>query len=159
MLNEHIKTSFDTMWPIYLRLFNIILDTSIVPDSWTTGLIKPIYKQKGNKEDSSNYRPMTLVSCIGRFFTTVLSARPNKFAESKDLINSTQTGFRKGFSPLNNMFILYSLIELLYSKKKKLFCAFIDLKQAFHTVWRDGLWQKMLEYNINGKCYCLITNM
>ena len=68
MLNEHIKTSFDTMWPIYLWLFNIILDTGIVPDSWTTGLIKPIYKQTGNKEDPSNYRPVTLVSCIGKCF-------------------------------------------------------------------------------------------
>ena len=92
-------------------------------------------------------------------FTTELSARLNKFAESKDLITSTQTGFRKGFSTLDNMFILYSLIELLYSKKKKLFCAFIYLKQAFDTVWRDGLWQKMLDYNINGKCYRLIKNM
>ena len=46
------------------------------------------------------------------------------------------------------MFILYSLTELLNSKKKKLFCALIDLKQAFDTVWRDGLWQKLLEYNI-----------
>ena len=83
MLNEHIKTSFDTIWPIYLRLLNIILNTGIVPDYWTSvGLIKPIYKQKGNKEDSSNYWPITLVSCIGKYFTTVLSARLNKFAES-----------------------------------------------------------------------------
>ena len=26
-------------------------------------------------------------------------------------------------------------------------------------MWREGLWQKMLEYNINGKCYRLIKNM
>ena len=57
------------------------------------------------------------------------------------------------------MFILYSLIELLNSKKKKLNCAFIDLKQAFDTIWCDGLWQKLLYFNINGKCYRLIKNM
>ena len=91
------------MWPIYLRLFNIILDTAIVPDNWTPGLIEPIYKQKGNKEEPSNYRPITLVSCIGKYFTTILCARLNKFAESKDLINSIPIGFRKAFIPLDNI--------------------------------------------------------
>ena len=159
VLNEHIKSSFNDMWPIYLRLFNIILEYGIVPDCWTLGVIKPINKHKGSKDDPSNYRPITLVSCIGKFFTTVLSARLNKFAEHKDIINNTQTGFRKGFSTIDNMFVLYSLIELLNSKKKKLFCAFIDLKQAFDTIWRDGLWQKLPQFNINGKCYRLIKNM
>lgn len=43
--------------------------------------------------------------------------------------------------------------------KKKLFCAFIDFKQAFDTVWRNGLWCKLLNYGINGKCLKYITNM
>ena len=155
----HIKSSFNDMWPIYLRLFNIILESRIVPDCWTLGVIKPIYKHKGSKEDSSYYRPITLVSCIRKFFTIVLSARLNKFAEYMDIINTTQTGFRKGFSTIDNMFILYRLIELPNSKKKKLFCAFIDLKQAFDTIWRDGLWQKLQYFYINGKCYRLIKKM
>ena len=68
VLNEHMKSSFSDMWPIYLRLFNIILESGIVPDCWTLGVIKPIYKHKGSKEDPSKYRPITLVSSIGKFF-------------------------------------------------------------------------------------------
>ena len=39
------------------------------------------------------------------------------------------------------------------------FRAFIDLKQAFDTVWRNGLWQKLMRFNINGKYLTLIKNM
>ena len=45
------------------------------------------------------------------------------------------------------------------TKKKKLYSAFIDFKQAFHTVWREGLWKKLKDYHINGKCHTLIKNM
>ena len=48
---------------------------------------------------------------------------------------------------------------MLHFRKKKLFCAFIDLKQAFDTIWRDGLWWKLVNFNINGKCFKLIKNM
>lgn len=33
-------------------------------------------------------------------------------------------------------------------RRKKLFCAFIDFKQAFGTVWRNGLWYKILASGI-----------
>ena len=38
-------------------------------------------------------------------------------------------------------------------------CSFIDLKRAFNTVWRDGLYYEMNLFNINGKCYTHIQNM
>ena len=44
-------------------------------------------------------------------------------------------------------------------KKKKLYCAFIDFVKAFDTVWRNGLWNKLLINQINGKMYNVIFNM
>lgn len=51
------------------------------------------------------------------------------------------------------------MIQFLNNNKTKLCCAFIDLKQAFDTVWRKGLWDKLLNIRINGKCFNLIKNM
>lgn len=45
------------------------------------------------------------------------------------------------------------------SMKKKLFCAFVGFKQAFDTVWRNGLWSKLIKNGINGKCFNYIKNM
>ena len=35
----------------------------------------------------------------------------------------------------------------------------MDFKQAFDTVWRPGLWSKLREHHINGKCLTIIQNL
>ena len=45
------------------------------------------------------------------------------------------------------------------SSKQKLFCAFIDFCQAFDSVWRGGLWRKLLFKSIKGKFFQVIYNM
>ena len=59
-------TKLRTFW------FNLILDNGIVPTDWLKGNIIPIYKNKGRKEDPANYRPVTLLSYIGKDFTSIL---------------------------------------------------------------------------------------
>ena len=41
-VNEHIKSTVYLLLPIYCKLFNVILDTGIIPQSWSIGIIKPI---------------------------------------------------------------------------------------------------------------------
>jgi hypothetical protein len=57
------------------------------------------------------------------------------------------------------MFVLHILTSFIRNSKKKIFCAFIDFKQAFDTVWRGGLWSKLLNANITGKCFNVINSM
>ena len=147
------------MLPIYVKLFKMIFDSGIIPESWTYGEILSIYKNKGEKSQLENYRPITLLSCFGKLFTSILNKRLTNYVEKFELINSCQAGFRKGYSTIDNLFVIQSLIEILKSSKNKLFCAFVDFKQAFDTVWRGGLWTKLLELNVNGKCFNIIRNM
>ena len=65
----------------------------------------------------------------------------------------------KRFFTSDNLFILKSLIDLMQSQKQKLYCCFLDFKQAFDTVWRVGLWQKLRLNGLKGKCYNLILNL
>ena len=116
-------------------------------NAWTVGVIRPIYKKKGSPADPDNYRAITIVSNIGKLFTSILNKRLNNI----ELITKVQAGFRKGYSTLDNIFILHSLISIYLSYGKKLHCTFIDFKKAFDTVWRLGLWQKLIKNNISGK--------
>ena len=48
-------------------LFNKSHDEGIFPSKWKTALVMPLYK-KGDKHCSGNYRPVSLLSCIGSSF-------------------------------------------------------------------------------------------
>jgi hypothetical protein len=53
-------------------------------------------------------------------------------------LNENQSGFRKRYSTIDNIFVLYAFFELLKLKRKKLFVTFVDFEKAFDKVWRDG---------------------
>ena len=139
--------------------FNCVLNTGLIPKSWLEGVMFPIYKNKGDPKDPSNYRPITILSCMGKLFTSVLNHRLTIFQEENDIIEQNQAGFRKGYSCADHLFTLHSLFELLKKRKMKLFTAFIDFSQAFDSVWRSGLWHKMMTNNINGKFFTVTFNM
>ena len=139
ILNEFIKHSIDIMIPLYIKLFNRVLDKGEIPDDWLTGIIIPIYKNKGSREDANNYRGITLLSCLGKLFTSILNHRLTNFCEENNILKENQTGFRKGYSTLDHIYVLRNVIELFKFKKKKLFCCFVDYTKAFDSVWREAL--------------------
>ena len=159
LTNEYIKASKHLLLPLYVKLFNKILNTQHIPEDWLGGMIVPIYKKKGDKLDPNNYRGITLLSCLGKVFTAALNARLNQFCEINDVLNENQTGFRSGYSTVDHAFILNCMIEYVLSIKGKLFCAFIDYRKAFDCVWRKGLWYKMNKMGIQGKVFATIKSM
>ena len=135
ILNEYIKTTFQKMESVYVDLFNRVLNEGKIPEAWTIGMITPIYKNKGDKMDVNNYRGITILSCLGKLFTSVINARLNKYADEVKLINENQTGFRKGYSTVDHIFLLKNFIDIFVKNgNQKLYCAFVDYKKAFDTV-------------------------
>ena len=119
------------MKQVYVDLFNRILNKGQIPEAWTIGMIVPIYKNKGDKGDFNNYRGITILSCLGKLFTSVINSRLNKFAEETSLINENQTGFRMNCSTLDHIFLLKNIIDLFVKNdKQKLYCAFVDYKKS-----------------------------
>lgn len=52
--------------------------------------------------------------------------------------------------PFDNLLILHFLIKTIINRKKNLYCAFVNFKQASDTVWRDDRWYKLLSSGVNG---------
>ncbi|KAK6196333.1 hypothetical protein SNE40_001576 [Patella caerulea] len=159
IINEYISSTRDHMIEIYEYLFNLIFDTGMLPDVWLRGNIVPIFKNKGSKSDPENYRPITLLSTIGKLFTSILNSRLYQYLDELSILNENQAGFRAGYSTSDHIFSLYSLIELLKLKKRKLHCCFIDFEKCFDSIQRNYLYSKLLLNNINGKFYNIIQNM
>ena len=120
----------------------------------------PINKNKGDKTVPENYRGITILSCFGKFFTSLKNLRLNNFIESHNIMLENQAGFRRGYTTKKHIFTLKCLIDLYLSKKKKkLFCAFVYFRKGFDTVWRYGLWSKLLSSGISGKLFDVIKSI
>ena len=74
---------------LYVKLFNAIFNSGQLPEAWLKGTILPIlpiYKNKGSSANPKNYRPITIVSCFCKRFTSVLNERLQMFSERFSLI-------------------------------------------------------------------------
>ena len=118
ILNEYIKSTLDQMMPIYVQLFNLILDSGEYPSVWLEGIIRPIYKRSGDITKPENYRPITILSWFSRLFTTILNIRLNNFMEQNVILEENQAGFRKGYSTTDQIFTLHALMDILKTKKR-----------------------------------------
>ena len=140
--NEVLK-SLPTSWLLVLQnIYNVILRTGEYPSKWAESIIHPIYKS-GDRNNPTNYRGISLISCIGKLFTSILCTRLTSWAEERHLLPKEQFGFQKGKRASDAIFVLHTLAEHQRYKKKKLFCCFVDLKKAFDSVPHSLLWSKL----------------
>ena len=109
--------------------------------------------------DPDNFRAITLISCLGKLFTSIINSRLTFFANEISLLSYNQAGFRKGHSTVDNLFVLHTLISLYQSFGKKLFTTFVEFRKAIDTVWRTGLWKKLQNSGVKGKIFNVIFNM
>ena len=116
--NEMILFSLDVMAPIYGKIFNSILNNHHHPTLWKTGIINNLYKS-GDPYDPNNYRGLTINSCLGKAFNTILNNRLSKFIADNKIIDPTQIGFKNNARTADHIFILNTLIRNFLAMKNE----------------------------------------
>ena len=117
-------------------IFNVILNRRVFPEPWLIDIITPIYKNKGKKNDSSNYIGITLVSCFGKLFTAVINTRLLKFLDSKEILDEDQAGVRPGCSTTEHIFNLYMIAEHFISNGKNYIVLLLIMQR--HLILHGG---------------------
>ena len=133
--------------------------TNLCQRMWSEGMISkdlqksliiPLYK-KGDKTQTVNYRPITLLNCIFKIYEKVLENRLRSYTEEHDSIKFCQKGSMKGSGTVEAIFALNSAI--LQNNTKPITLAFLDLSKAYDRVWRTGLWTKIWQMGVRGKLF------
>ena len=57
--------------PSLTKLFNKSFGSEKVPKLWKEANITPLHK-KGNKDDVNNYKPVSLLSCVGKILDRIV---------------------------------------------------------------------------------------
>jgi len=122
------------------------------PEEWGKGVVCLLYKD-GDPRVPTNYRGITLLSVVSKVFAAVLNERLMVFLDQEGRLVEEQAGFRKGRSCLDHIFVLKEVLRDRRSRQRKTFSCFIDIKRAYDSEFRDGLWMALKEKKVEGKMW------
>ena len=157
VLNECLIFRKGSLIQLITLILNILYNTSTFPEQWSEGIVIPIYK-KGDTCAPSNYRPITLLSCVSKVFTSILCKRITNWATDNFIFSEAQFGIRPGYSTIDAIFTLSSLIRQ-GKPGQKFYCAFIDFYTAFDSVNRDLLYSQLVTYGVSTKMIAMIIEL
>ena len=146
---EMIKSTLNEVLPFLNVLFNEVYESGNFPPSWCESIICPIHKS-GSIMDPANFRGISLISSISKIFTNVLTFRLQTWAESNNVIDESQAGFRKQYSTINNIFSLQALIQkYLCRTRGRFYCIFVDFRRAFDSIPHNKIWDSLQRNGID----------
>ena len=158
--NEMIRPLIDLYPQLIVRSFNdIIIQQKELCKDWLHSLITAVHK-KGPKDNPENYRGISLMSCLGKLFLTVINNRLIKHCLDNGLLSAAQLGFVAGNRTSDPHIILHNLVQkYCHKSKKRIFGCFVDFSKAFDTVPRDILIQKLRDKGIDGRILEIIRTL
>lgn len=139
--------------PALTTVYNHLLSQSTIPHSWADTLVCLVFK-KGDPTVWKNYRPIAIVQLLGKIYATLLQQRLSDWTESLGLRAPAQTGFRPGHATSHHAFVLQQLITAQRSRAqghRRLYVCFVDFEQAYDSVPRERLWQRLHDIGVRGK--------
>ena len=145
--NHMIKNFPASFLEVVLELFNLTLKCEKIPESWKIASIQMIPK-KNVSSNPTDYRPISLTSCLGKLCEKIIGNRMRSFLEENKKLSKRQSGFRKKRGTWDNLVYLAQKIAENINRGQKLLCIFFDIEKAFDNVWHKGLIWKLMNMKV-----------
>jgi hypothetical protein len=132
------------------KLFNLSLRKKCFPSFWKLANVIAVF-MKSDKSIASNYRPISLVSCVSKIFERTIRYNYvfNHILRHK-YIHTLQSGFLPGYSTSHQLVEIYHCIMTAFENQTPLSLTFCDVNKAFDRVWIRGLIYKLEKYGMRG---------
>ena len=75
------------------HIFNLSLSTGVFPPQWKVARIRPVFKNRGDRCEPSNYRPIALLCSISKVLEKFIHQQLLSFCLENDVIPDRQYGF------------------------------------------------------------------
>lgn len=130
-------------------LFNHCIANNYFPSCWKHANVVPIPKAGKDPELIGSYRPISMLSSIGKIFERLIELKIRNYLEDNKLLYEYQFGFRKGNATEHALSILQNDINDGLNVGKITSVVLLDIQAAFDTVWHEGLIHKMMKLGID----------
>ena len=127
------------------KLFNHSIENSDFPQSLKLADITPVYK-KNDSLDKTNYRPVSILPVVSKFFERIMQKQINDFITS--FLSPNLCGYRKIFNTQHALLTLVEKWRKSLDNKGFGGAILMDLSKAFDTLNHDLLIAKLHLYGL-----------
>jgi len=119
-------------------LCNRSLSESKFPSQWKLANVTAIYK-KNDASEAKNYRPVSLLSCMGKVFERLVYNVMYEYFIRHSLLTEKNSGFKKADGTTNQLVHMMDYIYQEIDKRRDVAIIFLDITKAFDKAYHDGL--------------------
>ena len=154
-----LKNGLKRMHRKFTFLINKILETCTIPNEWKIGVITPIFKNTGKKEDPNNFRPISVLPAPAKLFEKIINSQIRIHIESNNLYSDKQFGFRSSLSTKDAIEKVVNFISINQNASRNVVATFVDLRKAFDVVNHKILLEKLKNmFHFGNESVSLIAN-
>nr|CAI5836562.1 unnamed protein product [Callosobruchus analis] len=119
---------------LLLELYNDVwLENKDIED-WRKIIVVAVRKPGKDPNLCESYRPISLLSCVFKTLERIIKQRLEWFLISRNLLPTSQFGFRKGYGTMDAVACIVTDIQICFSRNTYLGAAFLDVKGAYDYV-------------------------
>jgi hypothetical protein len=139
---QMLKATSATMCLPLSILFRYSLRICKFPSDCKLARVLPFFFKKDDKNSPSNYRPISLLSCVEKLMERVLYKYIYNYIIEHLLLYSYQSGFLPGYSTIYQLLEIYHNIYKNIDNRLSSIIIFCDISKAFERVWHKALIKK-----------------
>ena len=132
------KLPYEFIDKILIKLINRSAEFGM-PDEWKKATITMIPKKAFKSKNPSDYRPISLLSCLGKVTEKLVRNRLYKFLEEINFFVEQQSGFRNNRGASDNLLFFTQKISENIQRGRKACGIFFDISKAFDNIWHNGV--------------------
>ena len=118
----------------------------------------PVPKAESDLTNVGSYRPISLLSCVGQVYESVINKTLYQHLESHRLLADTQYGFCRKRSTLDCLIVQYKEWLELLSQGHDIRLLSFDIAKTFDRAWHKELLCKLKAYGVDGRLFEVVAD-
>ena len=147
-----LKQCLPALLSTITNIVNLSLNTGVFPKQFNISSVSPLLKKYNlDKENLSNYRPISHLSFLSKLIERVVKQRLTHHLSSNALLNSFQSAYTKHHSTESTLLSVHDHIIKAMAQQKVTALCLLDLSAAFDTIDHSILIHRLSSwFGLNG---------